>query len=135
MTAAAVVVAARPDGRVDLEFAPARSCSGCAGTCLWKRLQNARIDRLPVAAVLEPGAEVSVAIPARRLLVASMLLYGLPLAAILAGAVAGSAVAGTDAGTLIGALCGIAVVIAGFGLVRGRLERATLAGIEVVQKA
>ena len=89
MTASAVVVAARSDGRVDLEFAPARSCAGCAGTCLWKRLQNARIDRLPVAAALEPGTEVSVAIPARRLLVASALLYGLPLVAILAGAATG----------------------------------------------
>ena len=66
---------------------------------------------------------------------ASLLLYGLPLVAILAGAVTGSALAGTDAGTMIGALGGVAVVISGFGLVRGRLERATLAGIEVVQKA
>ena len=58
LTADAVVLAARPDGSVDLEFAPFAGCAGCAGPCLWKRLQAARLDRLPIAQRLEPGTEV-----------------------------------------------------------------------------
>jgi positive regulator of sigma E activity len=135
MTAAAVVVATRPDGLVDLEFAPPRQCSGCAGSCLWRRLERARLDRLPTSQAFEPGTEVAVILPAKSVLVASLLLYGLPLTAILAGAAAGAAIAGSDAGALIGALAGLAVAIAGFGLVRARLERATLAGLIVAARS
>jgi positive regulator of sigma E activity len=135
MTAAAVVVASRPDGLVDLEFAPARQCAGCSGSCLWRRLKSARLDRLRVAGALDPGTEVSVTIPARRLLLASLLLYGLPLTAILAGAALGSAIQGSDTGTLVGALTGLAVAVAAFGLVRARLERATLAGLIVARRS
>jgi positive regulator of sigma E activity len=135
LTADAVVIAARPDGLVDLEFSSASRCAACAGTCLWKRLQAARLDRLPVAMEMKPGTEVTVALAGRRVLLASVLLHGVPLAAILAGAAIGSLMTGTDTGTLIGSVCAIAVVVAGFRHWRDRLERATFSSLVVTPKS
>jgi len=130
-----VVVSARPDGLVDLEFSQARQCAACAGTCLWKRLQAARLDRLAVSRRLEPGTEVTVALPGRQVLLASILLHGAPLFAILAGAVIGSLVVGTDFGTLLGSVLALGLVVAGFGMFRRRLEDATLASLVVTPKS
>jgi positive regulator of sigma E activity len=134
LTADAVVVSARPDGLVDLEFSPGRQCGACAGTCLWKRLQSARLDRLAVSRRFEPGTEVTVALPGRQVMLASIVLHGAPLFAILAGAVVGTLVAGTDLGTLIGSVLALSFVILGFGLLRRRLEEATLASLVVTPK-
>jgi positive regulator of sigma E activity len=134
LTADAVVISTRPGGFVDLEFSSARQCAACAGTCLWKRLQAARLNRLPVADGLEPGTQVSVALPGRRVLFASILLHGLPLLAILAGAAIGAWATGTDTGTLIGALLALGIVIAGFGFWRRRIEQATLSSLVVTPK-
>jgi hypothetical protein len=60
--------------------------------------------------------------------------YGLPLASILIGAAAGAAVAGSDFGTLLGALVALALVIAGFGPIRLRLERFMLKSLVVRPK-
>lgn len=78
---------------------------------------------------------VSVALPGRRVLFASVLVHGLPLLAILAGAAAGAWSTGTDAGTLIGALLAIAIVVTGFGFWRRRIELATLSSLVVTPKA
>lgn len=134
LTADAVVLAARPDGSVDLEFAPFPGCGGCAGTCLWKRLQASRLDRLPVAGRFEPGTEVTVALSAQRVMLASILVHGVPLAAILFGAAAGSLIAGSDLGALGGAAAALAIAIPGVGLLRRRVEAATLAGLVVRPK-
>jgi positive regulator of sigma E activity len=134
LTADAVVLAARPDGSVDLEFVPFAGCGGCAGTCLWKRLQAARLERLPIAQRLEPGTEVTVALSAQRVMAASMLVHGVPLAAILLGAAAGSFIAGNDVGALAGAAAALAIAIPGFGLLKRRIETATLAGLVVRPK-
>lgn len=129
-----MVVSARPNGLVDLEFSQARQCGACAGTCLWKRLQAARLDRLAVPHRLEAGTEVTVALPGRRVLLASLLLHGTPLFAILAGATVGAFVTGTDLGTLLGTLLALSLVIVGFGALRRRLEEATLASLVVTPK-
>lgn len=134
LTADAVVLAARPDGSVDLEFAPSAACAGCAGACLWKRLQAARLERLRPPFALTPGTAVTVELPVQRLLGASMLVHGLPLAAILAGAAAGSAIAGSDLGTLAGALLALAAAILAARRLKGRIETATLAGLVVTPK-
>ena len=131
LTADAVVVAARPDGTVDLEFAPHKGCEGCRGTCLWKRLAAMRLDRLVVDRDLAPGNQVSVEIPAEPLLFSAFATYGIPLVSILAGAAAGAVVSGNDLGTLAGALLALALVIAGFRLYRPRLERALLASLRI----
>ena len=131
LTADAIVVAAHPDGTVDLEFAPRKGCEGCRGACLWKRLAAMRFNRLAVDCELATGSEVSVAIPAEPLLLGALATYGIPLAAILVGAAAGAAVSRNDLGTLVGALLALALVIAGFRLVRPRLERGLLASLRV----
>jgi len=135
MTADAVVVRARADGRVDLEFANASQCAACAGTCLWKRLQSARLERLAAGSGLVPGTAVTVSLPERSLLRASILLHGVPLAAILLGAAAGAAATGSDAGTLIGALVGLIAAIAGFRGLSRRLEQATLSHLLITPKS
>lgn len=135
MTAEAVVLATRADGRVDLEFSSAKACAGCAGTCLWKRLQAARLDRLPVSTALEPGARVTVSLPGQRVLLASILMYGAPLAAILAGAAIGSWGTGTDLGTLAGAGIALAIVVLSFGFWRQRLEMSTLKNLVVTPRS
>jgi positive regulator of sigma E activity len=134
LTADAIVVAARPDGTVDLEFAPHPGCEGCAGTCLWKRLAALRLQRLRVDRALAPGAAVSVAIPGRQLRNGALATYGIPLGAILLGAAAGAAVSRTDLGTLTGALLALALVVAVFGRLRLRLEKALLSSLCVRPK-
>jgi positive regulator of sigma E activity len=135
LTADAVVVSARADGLIDLEFSPSPKCGACAGTCLWKRLQAARLDRLRVSGRLEPGTPVSVAMPGRQVLLASILLYGAPLFAILVGAVFGAIVSENDSGTLLGAVVALGIVIVGFGALRRRLEQAALASLIVKPKS
>jgi positive regulator of sigma E activity len=130
-----VVVSTCGDGFVDLEFSSARQCAACAGTCLWKRLQAARLNRLPVSGALEPGTSVTVALPGGRVLLASILLHGLPLLAILAGAAIGAWSTGTDTGTLLGALIALGVVVTGFGFWRQRIEQATFSSLVVKPKA
>jgi positive regulator of sigma E activity len=131
LTAEAVVVAARANGCIDLEFQPAAGCAGCAGTCLWKRLQSTRIERLHAPGVFRTGTRVSVSLPERRVLLASLLVHGLPLAAILLGAGAGAALIGTDLGTLVGAVLGIGIALVSCRPLGRRLERATLARLEI----
>lgn len=131
LTAEAVVVAVRDNGLVDLEFQPAAGCAGCAGTCLWKKLQASRIENVSASSSVALGTHVSVALPERRVLQVSMLLHGLPLAAILLGAGAGAALVGSDTGTLSGALAGLIVAVAGFRPLAHRLERATLARLDI----
>jgi positive regulator of sigma E activity len=131
MTADAVVVAARTEGCVDLEFAPTAPCASCAGTCLWKRAQASRLERLANVDGLAPGTEVTVALHERWVLLASLLLHGIPLLAILLGSALGSLLVGGDAGTFAGAAVAVLVVIAAFGRLRRRLERATLARLEI----
>jgi positive regulator of sigma E activity len=134
LTADAVVVASRPDGTVDLEFAPHRGCQGCRGTCLWKRLAAMRLNRLSVDRPFAPGSAVSVTIPAEPVLFGALATYGIPLASILAGAAAGAALSGSDLGSLIGVVAALLLVIASFRLFRPRLERAVLASLRVLPR-
>lgn len=134
MTAEAVVVAARANGTVDLEFAPAPACAGCAGTCLFKRLQSTRLEWLATDGTLAPGMQVSVALPERRVLLTSLLVHGMPLAAILLGAAAGAALTGSDAGTLVGAVLALAVTVGSLRPLGRRLEQKTLAHLVITPK-
>ena len=134
MIADAVVVAAHADGTVDLEFPPMKACGACAGTCLWKRLASSRLQGLRAPAGLVPGTPVSVALPDRGLVTGALATYGLPLAAILAGAAVGAALFGTDLATLGGALLALALTLAASGRLRRRLERSILAGLVIRAK-
>jgi positive regulator of sigma E activity len=134
LTADAVVTAAHADGCVDLEFQPAVGCAACAGTCLWKRLQSTRIESLQSSREFTPGTRVSVSLPERRVLAASVLVYGLPLAAIVVGAATGAAVGG-DLATLAGSAAGLGVSALAFRPLGRRLERATLTRLTITPRA
>ena len=67
-------------GRVEVEFAPPRRCSGCQGACLWRRLSAAERMSFDTALPLAVGEPVVVALPDRYLLLGTMLVHGLPLA-------------------------------------------------------
>ena len=131
LTADAVVVGVRPDSCVDLEFEPMAACAGCAGTCMWKRLQSQQLSGLPVRGSFRPGDRVTVSLTGERLLLASAVVHGLPLAAIVAGAVLGTLATGTDLGTLAGVAVGIVCALAIFRPARHRIERAMLTGLIV----
>jgi len=135
MTADAVVVAVRPNGSVDLEFPPLRQCGACAGTCLWKRLSASRLERLHTDAALACGNRVEVSLPDKRVAAASLLVHGVPLAAILIGAAVGAAVTRSDVGTFVGMVAAIAIAVLGFRQFRRRIERAVLAGLVIRRSA
>ena len=129
-TASGVVTAAA-NGFIDVEFEPPPRCRGCGGACFWYRFPEKRRARLGATGDLPVGAKVSVALPDRLLLLASMLVFGLPLLALLGGAAAGAAALDSDLGAALGALLGLlAAALAGLGL-RRRAERAALERIAI----
>lgn len=128
LAADAIVRSVDADGYVELEFDPASRCAGCAGLCAWMRSDAAgKRIRLPAAARVEPGTRVRVSLPADRVLSSALLLFGLPLAALLVGGAAGALLTGSDPGTLAGALVGLAAAAGATRGLRRRAERATLA--------
>ena len=80
---------------------------------------------------LDVGAAVDIVLPERFVLLGAVLVYGVPLAALLAGAALGAALFGSDAAAAGGA--GVAVVAAWLAapLWRRRLESATLRELEL----
>ncbi len=129
-TASGVVTAAAA-GFIDVEFEPPPRCSGCGGACFWYRFPDKQHARLGARGDLPVGAKVSVAVPDRLLLLASMLVFGLPLLALLGGAAVGAALLDSDLGAALGAVLGLfAAVLAGLSL-RRRVERAALERIAI----
>lgn len=121
----------------DTAWVQCESQSGCArcaagegcGGGLFARLLRGRLQELPVALPpalagrLLDGEHVLIGLSARAVQSASLLLYGLPLAGLLAGAVAGELLAGGDAAALAGTVAGM-----GAGLLLARLQGRRLAG-------
>jgi positive regulator of sigma E activity len=86
---------------------------------------------LPASGSIPVGAAVTVTLPDRYLLAGALLLYGLPLAALLAGAVAGAAVLGSDLAAAAGAALSLLAALLTSAPLRARLERATLRHLAV----
>jgi positive regulator of sigma E activity len=116
---------------VELELAEAKGCKGCEGLCLWRRLPEAVRERFRSDGNLEVGQEVRVSLPAHCLLRGTLLLHGLPLAALLLGGVAGQWLLRSDWGALLGALAGVLAVLAAGPRLRRRVEQTTLDAIRV----
>lgn len=101
---------------------------GCGGG-LFSKLLRGRLQALPVALPgalaggLGSGDRVLVGLSARAVQTASLLLYGLPLAGLLAGAVGAHLAWGGDAAALAGAIAGLAA-----GLLLASLKARRLAG-------
>jgi sigma-E factor negative regulatory protein RseC len=80
---------------------------------------------------LAVGDAVVVRLPERVLLAGSLLLYGLPLAALISGAAAGAAAAGTDLGAAVGAVAAAVAAWLATPRLRRRLEERTLQRLEL----
>lgn len=77
------------------------------------------------------GDAVVLRLPDRYLLLGSLLLYGVPLAALLFGAAAGAAAAGSDLGAALGAVVATTAVWLVTPRLRRRLEERTLHRLEL----
>lgn len=127
----AVVRTVGEDGFVDVELGPMSRCSGCAGTCMWTRADVSRAARLACRHSVQPGDSVRVHLPANHLVRGALLLYGLPLASMLAGGALGAFMGQSDLGCLAGALAGVASMLAVTPSLRRRIERLTVDRVRV----
>lgn len=130
MTASGVVTRAA-GSRIDIELAPAVGCRGCRGVCMWRLRQRTETLSLEWPGDFAPGDRVVVALPERYVLHGSLLLYGVPLAALLGGAAAGAWWGGTDAAALAGALVAVVAALALVPRFGARLERRVVQRLEV----
>ena len=102
MSIGAVVRQAAP---LKIEVDAAATC--CGGACLWFR--GPRSVALESQEAFELGSTVRISIPKHDVLLASALLYGVPLGALLLGGLGGSAFG--DLGCLAGALGALAAAV------------------------
>jgi positive regulator of sigma E activity len=134
----ATVIGVDRAGFVELEVGRAQGCKGCNGLCLWRGLPERRRERYRsdcgADCAFEAGEAVSLHLPARALLRASLLLHGLPLAALLGGGAAGQWLLGSDAGCLLGALSGVVLMLAAAPRLARAAERAALKEIRVERR-
>lgn len=114
-------------------------CARCAagegcGAGLFAKLLRGRLQEMPVtlpesmAGELSAGDWLLLGLSVSAVQAAAFLLYGLPLAGLLAGVIGGAMVPGGDAGALAGAIAGL-----GAGLLVARWRSARLAGSGVLQ--
>ncbi|MCC5863034.1 MAG: SoxR reducing system RseC family protein [Gammaproteobacteria bacterium] len=101
----------------ELDCAPASGCPRCArgegcGQAAWFSGRGPRRLHLATGAA-QPGEQVTLELPAPRLLQATALVYGPPLAGLLGGALLGQ-----PAGEAWAALGGMAGLVAGAALAR-----------------
>jgi sigma-E factor negative regulatory protein RseC len=116
---------------VDVELEPPPRCEGCNGACLWYRVP--RSERLTLAAdtAFAVGAPVIVTLPDRLLLLGVLLVYGVPLVALLAGGVLGGALLQSDIGAVVGAVAALATAVLVAPVLRRRIEAATIRKLAV----
>lgn len=102
---------------------------GCGGG-LFSRLLRGRLQELPVTTeiAVQPGDWVLIGLSTSAVQNASALLYGCPLAGLLAGTIIGSQLSPGDATTLIGLAAGLAA-----GLVLAHRLATRLAGKSALQ--
>jgi positive regulator of sigma E activity len=114
---------------VDME-APAR-CKGCDGACLWYRLPLGQRLTLAPDTEFPVGTRVAVTLPERYLLLGAVVVYGVPLAALLAGGSLGAAVFESDWAAVAGAAVALAGAFVAVSSLKRRLEQATLRRLAV----
>jgi positive regulator of sigma E activity len=86
---------------------------------------------LPASSELPIGAPVTVTLPDGYILLGATLLYGVPLAALLAGGASAAAVFDSDLAAAAGAAAALLVALPAALPLRRRLERATLRRLAV----
>lgn len=129
-SARGIVTAIEP-GHLEIELDAPPRCHGCDGACAWYRITRRRRAVLATPLELRVGAAVTVGLPSRQWVMAALIVYGLPLGAIVGGASLGWALGGTDlctAGGAAAALVGAAMLA---GRLRARWQRVALRSLVV----
>lgn len=117
--------------RVTVELSPPPRCAGCGGACLWYRIEPRAELTLAANGSIPLGTTVAVTLPDRYVIAAAVLVYGWPLAALLAGAAVAAAAFGTDLAAAAGAAAALLAALLMAVPLRRRLERATLRRLAV----
>lgn len=123
LTARGVVRGIADDGFVEIELEETPRCAGCAGMCMWRRIDADRKTRVPATSPVRAGTPVLVSLPHRCVLQASLLLHGLPWAALLLGAACGASTLHGDFGALVGALVAVGLAVLLTPELRRRVEQ------------
>jgi positive regulator of sigma E activity len=116
---------------VTVELTPPPRCEGCSGACLWYRVSARSELTLAASGTIPVGTTVAVTLPDRYVLAAAVLVYGWPLAALLAGGAAAAAMFGSDLAAATGAVATLAAALLAASPLRRRLERAALRHLAV----
>lgn len=113
--------------RVLVEVQRRTACGSCeskdgCGTSALAGWFSRRVSRLPLRTTLplRVGDAVVIGLEEAALLRASLLLYLLPILALVAGALGGAALAGSDGGEWLGVAGGVSGFAAGLALARFR---------------
>jgi positive regulator of sigma E activity len=117
--------------RVTVELLPPPRCDGCAGACLWYRVQPRAELTLAASGTLRVGTIVAVTLPDRYVMAAAALVYGWPLVALLMGGAVAAATFGTDLAAAAGAAASLLAALLAASPLRRRLERAMLRRLAV----
>jgi positive regulator of sigma E activity len=125
------VVASSTTTRVAIELVTPPACRGCHGLCLWRQMPATQVIEIAAQTPLAPGDAVVVGLPPRYLLLGTLLMHGLPLAALLGGALLGLAAGRSDLAAVVGAVAGLAAAWLCAGPLRRRLEAETLRALAV----
>jgi positive regulator of sigma E activity len=88
-----------------------------------------------VSAPVEVGDVVTVVLPAQRVLLGALLLYGTPLAGLLGGALVAGWLGGwSDLAVLVGAAAGAVLAVVGMPAAKRRFEAATLQQLKLADR-
>lgn len=136
MTARGVVLGSAEDGFVDVELAETPRCAGCAGMCMWRRVDAGRKTRVPVTSSCpRAGTPVLISVPQNSVLRAALVVHGLPWAALLLGASCGTLIVHGDLGALLGAVAAVGLAVLLTPKLRRRIERQALKGLTLTPLA
>jgi positive regulator of sigma E activity len=130
-SATGTVVGMSSDGLLEIEFLTPPRCRGCEGLCMWRRLPATQRATLASRVPLTVGQRVVVTLPEHSLLAGAVLVYGVPLGALLLGAVAGAAITGSEVVAAAGAVLSVLAVLLVAPWLRRGVERLTLRSIDV----
>jgi positive regulator of sigma E activity len=86
---------------------------------------------LEATAAIEVGSTVVVTLPERYLLAGAIVVYAVPLGALLAGAATAGALFGSDWAAALGGAVALLLALLAASPLRRRLERATLRRLAV----
>ena len=99
--------------------------------CFWYRMQPRAELTLTASGSIPPGTTVAVTLPDRYVIAAAVLVYGWPLAALLAGGAAAAAAFGSDLAAAAGTGTALVAALLAASPLRRRLERAALRHLAV----